>query len=93
MTLRRDRLYYTYIYATPAGAAANDVIEQMEVFYKVAEEIWKTGIQDAKIRVNQFTLYNLRNRITEVKLSRSGPRPGRSRPSTPSRRRWGSRSR
>ena len=62
------RLYYTYVYATQQEKTANDVIEQMEVFYKVAEEIWKTGIQDAKIRVNQFTLYNLRNRITDVKL-------------------------
>jgi outer membrane protein TolC len=62
------RLYYTYIYATQQEKTANDVIEQMEVFYKVAEEIWKLNIQDPKIRVNQFTLYALRNRITDVKL-------------------------
>ncbi|HET6575647.1 MAG TPA: TolC family protein [Fimbriiglobus sp.] len=62
------RLYYTYVYASQQEKTANDVIVQMEVFYKVAEEIVKSGIRDAKIKVDQFTLYALRNRITDVKL-------------------------
>lgn len=62
------RLYYTYVYATQQEKTANDVIEQMEVFYRVAEEIVKQDIRDPKIRVDTFTLYNLRNRITDVKL-------------------------
>jgi len=62
------RLYYTYVYASQQEKTAGDVIEQMEVFYNVAEEIWKTGIRDPKIKVDQFTLYNLRNRITDVKM-------------------------
>jgi outer membrane protein TolC len=71
------RLYYTYVYASQQEKTANDVIEQMEVFYKVAEEIWKTGIRDQKIKVDQFTLYALRNRITDVKLLRIKAEIGR----------------
>ncbi len=71
------RLYYTYVYAKQQEQTANDVIEQMEIYYDVAKKIWETGIRDPKIRVDQFTLYALRNQITEVRLLRVRAETGR----------------
>jgi outer membrane protein TolC len=70
-------LYYTYVYATQQEKTAADVIESMETFYDVALEIVKTGIKDDKIRVDNFTLYNLRNRITDVRLLQIRAQTGR----------------
>ncbi|OWK41937.1 TolC family protein [Fimbriiglobus ruber] len=60
------RFYYTYIYARQQEQTANDFIEQMEIYYKVAEEIWKSGVRDPKIRISQFTLNVLRSAIGEL---------------------------
>ncbi len=71
------RMYYTYVYAAQQEKTANDVIEQMEVYYKVAEEIVKSGVRDPKLKVDNFTLYALRNRITDVKLLQIKAETGR----------------
>ena len=65
-----SRLYWTYVYARQQESTASDVIEQMEVFYNVVEEIVKAGIPDPKRRITQFTLYGLQEIIGEVKKLR-----------------------
>lgn len=64
------RLYYTYVYAKQQEQTAADVIEQMEIYYRVAEEILKSGVRDPKMRINSFTLYGMDNMLSEVRLLR-----------------------
>lgn len=61
------RLYYSYVYARQQEVTATDVIEQMEIYYKVIEEIVKSGVRDERIKANQFTLYTLREAIDGVR--------------------------
>jgi len=61
------RLYYTYVYARQQEATAADVIEQMELYYSVAEQILKAEVRDPKIKINKFTLFNLQNLIGEIR--------------------------
>ncbi len=60
------RMYYTYVYARQQEHSASDVIEQMEVYYKVAKDIVDQGLGGKKI--NNFTLYGLQNMISEIRM-------------------------
>lgn len=60
-------LYWGYVYAGQQQRTASDVIEQLEVFYKVLEDLLKAGTPG---KLNQFTLYTLRDTISEVKMLR-----------------------
>jgi outer membrane protein TolC len=71
------RLYYTYVYASQQEKTANDVIEQMKVYKGVAEAILESGVKDDKIKVDQFTVYALQNRITDVQLLQIRAETGR----------------
>jgi outer membrane protein TolC len=81
--VRRDviydvtRMYYTYVYAGQQEKTATDVIEQMEVYYQVAKEVVEKGLKGPNLKVDNFTLYALRNRITDVKLLRIKAESGR----------------
>lgn len=61
------RLYWTYVYARQQELTAGDVIEQMENFYRIAEEIVKSGVRDPRIKLDRFALYALQDTIFEVK--------------------------
>ena len=64
-------LYYSYVYARQQEQTANDVIQQMEIYYDVAEGIVASGVRDPKMkRVDQFTLYDLQNLIGDVRQQR-----------------------
>jgi outer membrane protein TolC len=71
------RLYYSYVYAGQQEKAADDAIKGMQTYYSVAEEIVKSGIRDEKIKIDQFTLYKLQNRIGEVRLLKLQAETGR----------------
>ncbi len=65
------RLYYTYVYARQQEHAVTDVIESMEVYYKVAKQIVDEGLGGkgpGGKRIDNFTLYGLLNMIGEIRL-------------------------
>ena len=70
-------LYFSYVYARQSEQTASDVIEQMEAYYQVAENIVKLGVREPKLKINQFTLYALQNLIGEVKQLRVKAETGR----------------
>lgn len=67
------RLYYTFIYARQQEVTATDIIDQMEVFYGIAEELLKQGAQPD---LNQFSLFRMEDAIAEVKRPRITARIG-----------------
>lgn len=67
------RLYYTFVYARQQELTATEIIDQMEVFYKIAEESLKEGVQPG---LNQFTLFRMEDAIAEVKSPRVTARMG-----------------
>lgn len=69
------RLYYTYIYARQQEQTANDIIDQMEVFYGIAKELVEKG---AEPKLNQFSLFRMEDAIAEVKKPRITARIGQS---------------
>ncbi len=71
------RLYYTYVYAKQQEITASDVIEQMDLYYKVAEEILKSGVRDPKLKITQFTLYGLQNLTSEIRSLKLKAETGR----------------
>ncbi len=71
------RLYFTYVYATQQEQTAGDIVEQMETFYRVAEDILKAGIVDPKVKINNFTLYALDDAIGEIRRLREKAGMGR----------------
>lgn len=70
-------LYYSYVYALQQEVTASDIIEQLEIYYEVAEGIVKSGVRDPKMRMNQFSLYALQNVISEIKTQRLKAETGR----------------
>ena len=71
------RMYFTYVYATQQEMTANDIVEQMETFYRVAEDILKAGVIDQKVKINNFTLYALDDAIGEIRRLRDKATLGR----------------
>lgn len=71
------RLYYTYIYATQQEQTAAEIVAQMEVFYKSAEEFLKLEVPDPKVKINEFTLGNLDAIVGEVRDLRDKASVGR----------------
>ena len=71
------RMYFTYVYATQQEVTANDIVEQMETFYRVAEDILKAGVIDPKVKINNFTLYALDDAIGEIRRLRDKASLGR----------------
>ena len=71
------RLYFTYVYARQQETTARNIVTQMEVYYKVAEEILKSGVRDPKIKTTQFTLYTLRDVIHEVQRGQARAATGK----------------
>lgn len=67
------RLYYTFVYARQQEGTATEIIDQMEVFYDIADELVKTGAQPD---LNQFTLFRMEDAIAEVKKPRITARNG-----------------
>jgi outer membrane protein TolC len=73
-------LYFTYVYAHQQEITAIDVIEQMEIYYDVAREIVKTGAAPpGGKKIDQFTLYALQHRISDVRLLKVKAENGRKR--------------
>ncbi len=70
-------LYFSYVYARQQELTATDIIEQLEIYYEVAEGIVKSGARDPKMRLNQFSLYSLQNVISEIKAQRLKAETGR----------------
>ena len=65
------RMYYTYVYARQQEHTVTDVIETMEVYYKVAKQIVDDGLGvkgPGGKRIDNFTLYGLLNIIGEIRL-------------------------
>jgi outer membrane protein TolC len=58
-------LYFSYVYASQQELTAIDVLDQMDIYYKTAEEIVKSGGGGKK--VTQFTLYGLQLLISEIR--------------------------
>ncbi len=67
------RQYYTFVYARQQEATATDIIDQMEVFYDIANELVKEGAQPD---LNQFSLFRMEDAIAEVKKPRITSRNG-----------------
>jgi outer membrane protein TolC len=63
------RMYYTFVYAKQQEQTAASVIEDMELYYKVAEDLLKAGGMPNK-RFDQFTLYALEDVITRIRRLR-----------------------
>ena len=61
------RMYFTYVYARQQELTATEFIEQMEVFYKIAEDLVKEGAQQD---LNQFSLFRMEDGIAKVKRPR-----------------------
>ena len=73
-------LYYSFVYARQQEITAADVIEQLEIYYKVVEELVKQGVPGgANRKVDQYTLFNLRNKINEIAQLRTKADIGRQR--------------
>jgi outer membrane protein TolC len=68
-------LYYTYVYAFQQELTVIDVLEQMDIYYKTAEEIVKSGGGGKK--VTQFTLYELQTLIRGIRALKSKAEFGR----------------
>lgn len=71
------RLYFTYVYAQQQEVTARDLVTQMEVYYQVAKEIVESGVRDPKIKTNKFTLYALRDVISEVQKGQARAATGK----------------
>ncbi len=71
------RMYFTYVYATQQEQTANDIVEQMETFYRVAEDIKNAGVVDPKVNINNFKLYALDDAIGEIRRLREKAGLGR----------------
>ena len=56
------RMYFTYVYATQQEQTANEIVEQMETFYRVAEEILKAGVVDPENQNQQLHAVRPRRR-------------------------------
>ena len=69
--------YYSYVYARQQEQTANDVLDQLEIYYDVAEGIVRAGVPDPKLKIDQFTLYRLRNTIGEVRQLRTKATTGK----------------
>jgi len=63
-------LYYSYVYAKQQEQTAGDVLEQMEIYYEVAEGMVKSGARVPGMKLNQFSLYALQNVIAEVRAQK-----------------------
>jgi outer membrane protein TolC len=70
-----SRMYYTYVYATQQELTATEIVEQMESFYDVANDLLKSGAAGPKM--NQFTLYALEDAISEIRRLRERASLGR----------------
>lgn len=68
-------LYYSFVYARQQEGTAADVRDTLEVYFKVAEELFKQGVAG----VDRNTVYNLRNKINEVEQLRLEANIGRQR--------------
>ena len=69
--------YYSYVYALQQEQTANRVLEQLEIYYDAAEEIVRAGVLDPRLKIDQFTLYRLRNTIGEVRQLRTKATAGK----------------
>lgn len=76
-TYDTTRVYYEYVRATQQEQTATDIIEQMEVFYKVAKDLVEAGVVDPRMKLNKFTLYALEEVIDKVKQLRETASYGR----------------
>jgi outer membrane protein TolC len=72
-----SRLYYTYVYATQQEYTATEIVEQMENFYEIANEILRSGAAGPNAKINQFTLYALEDAIGEIRRLRERATLGR----------------
>jgi outer membrane protein TolC len=70
------RLYYTFVYARQQEKPTTEIIEQMEVFYDIADELLKSGAQQD---LNQFTLFRMEDAISEIRKARITARNGQER--------------
>ncbi|MGL4419558.1 MAG: TolC family protein [Gemmataceae bacterium] len=63
--------YYSYIYARQQEITANNVIEQMQVFYETAKNLLDSGadLGNGK-KISQFSIYAIEDAITFVKKGR-----------------------
>ena len=69
------RVYFEYVRATQQEQTANDIVDQLEVFYRVAEGLLEAGIPRAKL--NRFTVYALGDAIAKVRELRAKAGYGR----------------
>jgi hypothetical protein len=61
------RSYWTYVYARQQERTGSDVVVQLVVFRGILEDIIKSGVPG---KLNQFTLYTMRDTIAEVRILR-----------------------
>lgn len=71
------RLYFTYVYATQQEQTAAEIVEQLELFYEIAKELLKLGVDDPKVKVNDFTLGDIDAVVSEVRDLREEASTGR----------------
>jgi hypothetical protein len=57
-------LYYSFVYARQQELAATSIIDELEIYYKVMEEMVNQGVKASN--VDRYSLYNLRNKINDV---------------------------
>ena len=69
------RVYFEYVRATQQEQTATDIVDQLEVFYRVAEGLLEAGIPRAKL--NRFTIYALGDAIAKVRELREKAGYGR----------------
>ncbi len=74
------RLYFDYVYASQQEQTASEVVEQMELFYKQAQEYLKLDLPpNPQVKVNEFTLGTLDALIGQVRDLRGTASTGRKR--------------
>ena len=69
------RVYFEYVRATQQEQTATDIVDQLEVYYRVAEGLLEVGIPRPKL--NRFTVYALGDAIAKVRELREKAGYGR----------------
>lgn len=71
------RTYFEYVRATQQERTAADIVEQLELFYRVAENMLNEGVKVPGMKLDRFTLAALEAVIVKVRQLREKASTGR----------------
>ena len=63
-------LYFSYVYARQSEQTAVDVLEQLDAYYKFAEDLVNSGVKQPGLTIDKPALYNLQAIIGKVQMLR-----------------------